>query len=378
MKAFVRFRAVTEPGHDDPRYVAWFEPDHHIVAHASGFFRRRFASMRWSILTPDTCAHWEGGGEVWSTPGTNRSAAPEADEMETAWQTYYRHIFNPARVKLAAMRAEMPQKYWKNLPEARLIPELIRHADRRAATMTGVPRPEQTLRCGPRPTAPDIARHQAIETAPADSLEQLSLQAAGCRDCPLAGPATRTVFGEGPADACLMIVGEQPGDREDLAGRPFVGPAGQLLDRALAKAGIDRQETYVTNAVKHFKYRPTGRARLHARPDAAELRACWPWLEAEIRLVKPELIVCLGGTAASALLGGPVRVRQQRSRLLARDGRQVLVTVHPAYLLRLPDSRSAVERAAFVADLVRAADALAARPPWPGTSPGIQSAPDSR
>ncbi|MDT0618199.1 UdgX family uracil-DNA binding protein [Salinisphaera sp. P385] len=360
MKAFVRFREVAEPGHDEPRYVAWFEPDHHIVGYASGFFRRRFANMRWSILTPDRCAHWDGHGEVWFTPGTIRSAAPDADEMETAWQTYYRHIFNPARVKLAAMRAEMPQKYWKNLPEARLIPELVRQADRQVATMTDAPRAEQAPRCGPRPPTPDAARHRAIEAAPADSLARLSLQAAGCRDCALAGPATRTVFGEGPSDARLMIVGEQPGDREDLAGRPFVGPAGQLLDRVLAEAGIDRSGTYVTNAVKHFKYRPVGKTRLHARPDAAEIRACWPWLDAEIRLVDPEFIVCLGATATGALLGGKAGVHQNRGRWLTRAGRQILVTVHPAWLLRLPDSHAAGERAAFAADLSRVANALAA------------------
>ena len=280
--------------------------------------------------------------------------------METAWQTYYRHIFNPARVKLAAMRAEMPQKYWKNLPEARLIPELVRQADRQVATMTGAPRAEQAPRCGPRPPTPDAARHRAIEAAPADSLARLSLQAAGCRDCALADQATRTVFGEGPADARLMIVGEQPGDREDLAGRPFVGPSGQLLDRALAGAGIDRSGAYITNAVKHFKYRPVGKTRLHARPDADEIRACWPWLDAEIRLVDPEFIMCLGATAAGAVLGGKPRVHQHRGRWLAHAGRQVLVTVHPAWLLRLPESHADGERAAFAADLSRVANALAA------------------
>jgi DNA polymerase len=356
MKAFVRFRVTA-----DQRYVAWFEPEHHIVEATAGFFQRRFTAMRWSILTPDRCAHWEGAGEVWFSDGASRAAAPDSDVFEEAWRCYYRSIFNPARLKLAAMRAEMPKKYWKNLPEAREIPVLVRQAEARVGTMLAAPRSHSELRCGPRPASPDtlLAREHAVQ--PEGSLAALRLAALRCRRCPLWEPATQTVFGEGPDDARLMLVGEQPGDQEDLAGRPFVGPAGQMLDRALAEAGIDRSRVYLTNAVKHFRFKPSGKRRLHDRPREGEIDACAPWLDAEIERVQPVLIVCLGATAARARLALRGTLNAHRGRLIERDGRQHLVTVHPSYLLRLPDrdaASAAYQR--FVADLRLAARTVAA------------------
>ncbi|MDP8975066.1 MAG: UdgX family uracil-DNA binding protein [Actinomycetota bacterium] len=185
------------------------------------------------------------------------------------------------------------------------------------------------------------------------SLEQLRSLASGCEACDLYRNATQTVFGEGSAGATVMLVGEQPGDREDLEGEPFVGPAGALLDRALHEAGIDRHQAYVTNVVKHFKWRPAGKRRLHQKPGAEEIRACRPWLESEIDLVGPAVVVCLGATAAQALLGPSFRVTRQRGQFMAWErAPRILATVHPSSILRAPDEETrAKEMEAFVADL---------------------------
>jgi uracil-DNA glycosylase family protein len=181
--------------------------------------------------------------------------------------------------------------------------------------------------------------------------EQLVEAAAHCEACPLYRNATQTVFGEGPVGACLLMVGEQPGDQEDRQGRPFVGPAGQLLDWALVKAGIDRTETYVTNAVKHFKWVPRGKRRIHSKPSSLEIKACRPWLDEELRLIKPEVILCLGATAAQALLGASFRVTRERGRFVPSNlAPHVMATVHPSSLLRIEDDD---ERKAAIREFVR-------------------------
>jgi DNA polymerase len=239
--------------------VAWFEPQHHIVEHNARFFVDRFASMRWSILTPDRCAHWDGT-ELAFTEGVERSAAPSEDQIEALWLTYYGNIFNPARVKVHAMQAEMPKKYWRNLPETAAIPALLRAAPARVEAMMK----KSAAKIGD--DDPDDWKPAPVpETA---SLSTVAKAARSCTACHLYKRATQTVFGEGPKHARLMLLGEQPGDQEDLAGKPFVGPAGQLLDRALTEAGIDRNEVYITNTVKHFKM---GAARQTAHPPKAEL-----------------------------------------------------------------------------------------------------------
>jgi len=188
---------------------------------------------------------------------------------------------------------------------------------------------------------------------------KLRAAAARCTACPLYGRATQTVFGEGPAHAPLMLVGETPGDREDIEGRPFVGPAGHLLDRCLLEAGLEREKAYVTNVVKHFKWTPRGKRRLHGKPNAGEIRACRPWLEAELALVKPKVLVLLGATAAQALLGSGFRVTRERGRPVPSPFAPVtLATVHPSSLLRAEDEDRAREIARFVADLRAAAAAL--------------------
>jgi uracil-DNA glycosylase len=210
----------------------------------------------------------------------------------------------------------------------------------------------------PAPTAPEKIACEATGSAadflpPKMELPVLREASRGCRGCTLYCNATQTVFGEGPAGASVMFVGEQPGDQEDRAGRPFVGPSGQLLDEALREAGVPRDECYVTNAVKHFKFEPRGKRRIHSKPSAREVAACRPWLEAEIQLVRPTMIVCLGATAAQSLLGRDFRVTQHRGEVLKSDwAPAMLATVHPSSLLRVPDPEMRREaRRQFVGDM---------------------------
>jgi probable DNA metabolism protein len=342
MRAFVRFRVVEHGG--GPWYVAWFEPEHRIVELNAPFFVDRFAQMRWSILTPDRCAHWDGT-ELAFTAGVPKSEAPGEDAIEPLWQEYYAHIFNPARVKVHAMQKEMPKRYWKNLPEAQLIPELLREAPARVSSMMVKSRANAAVDFHPAPV-PESDNWNVVKKA-----------ACACTACPLYKNATQTVFGEGSPKAELVFIGEQPGDSEDLAGHPFIGPAGQLFDRALEDAGIDRSLAYVTNAVKHFKWTPSGKRRLHKTPSPREVAACRPWLEAEMRIVRPKVVVCLGSTASQSVLGPEVRVLRDRGKFVASPFcGQTFVTVHPSSLLRAPDEAARAEAyRLFVDDLKKVA-----------------------
>jgi uracil-DNA glycosylase len=200
---------------------------------------------------------------------------------------------------------------------------------------------------------------------PSAGLEQKTLPglkhaATDCRACDLWKDATQTVFGEGQTGARMIMVGEQPGDREDIEGKPFVGPAGRVLDEALAEAGIERTTVYITNTVKHFKWKPQGKRRLHQKPNAAEISACRPWLDSEISVIAPELLICLGATAAQALLGPAFRVTRQRGEFIQPPGLPLtMATVHPSSILRAPDEESRqLEMQAFIRDLRRAAERL--------------------
>lgn len=194
---------------------------------------------------------------------------------------------------------------------------------------------------------------QVTQPPASRDLDALRAAAKKCKACPLWKTGTQTVFGEGPENARIVFVGEQPGDKEDLEGKPFIGPAGQMLDKALEEAGIDRSETYVTNAVKHFKWEPAGKRRLHKKPNSREIAACRPWLLSEIESLEPEVIVCLGVTAAQSVLQRPVKITEERGKLFDSPfGAKVLVTVHPSSLLRIqdqPDKDQAWK--AFVKDL---------------------------
>jgi len=344
MRAFVRFRPVGD------LHVAWFEPRHHIVEANAPWFSRRFANMRWALLTPQCCVEWDGN-HLQFRAGAKREDAPPADAGEELWLTYYASIFNPARLKLDMMRKEMPRRYWKNLPEAALIGPLAARASERAGAMieqSGT-EPQRRIRRAARTDLPLVVK--------AETLDELRSHVAACDACPIGAMATQAVMGEGPLAAPLMLVGEQPGDQEDLAGRAFVGPAGKLLDRALASAGIDRSAIFLTNAVRHFKYELRGTRRIHKTPAQAEAAACARWLEHEIALVKPMALVALGATAARTLLQRNVAVQAERGRWHERaDGLRVFVTLHPSAILRMPpaDQDGAFEH--FAQDL-RTADA---------------------
>jgi len=342
MRAFVRFREVP---YDElgSWYVAWFEPEHHIVELNSRFFVDRFASMRWSILGPERCVHWDLR-ELTFTAGVPKSEAPTEDGVEALWLNYYSHIFNPARVKTRAMQKEMPKRYWKNLPEAAVIPALLQEAPRRVETMI--------IESDSKQADGDLEWHPAQPPSTRD-LGKLREAAAGCTACPLYKNATQTVFGEGPRRADVVLLGEQPGDQEDRAGHPFVGPAGQLLNRALDEVGIDRARCYVTNVVKHFKWEPRGKRRLHQTPNSRDIAACRPWMEAELKILKPSVVVCLGSTAAKALFGAAIRVTKDRGHFMETEwSERTLVTVHPSSLLRAPTEEARAEAyAAFLADL---------------------------
>jgi DNA polymerase len=352
MTAFLRFRKVTNDDGRD-RFIAWFEPQHLILKPAAEFFVKRFAAMRFTVLTPDGTIEWDRKTLSFG-PGVPKSAAPSADTLEDWWKSYYRSTFNPARVNPKMMKTEMPVRYWKNLPEAELIPGLLAQASTRAAAMIAAP---------PTPPRPGFFLQDEPEIADTATLEGLRSQARHCQRCPLHCHATQTVFGEGPADAPVVFVGEQPGDQEDLAGRPFVGPAGQVFDRAMVDAGLDRGRVYVTNAVKHFKFMPRGKKRIHQKPNEAEIEQCRWWLDLELALVKPKLIVAMGATAARALTGKAVKITEARGRIMSssRGGPTMLTTVHPSFILRLPDPAAQREEyCRFVADLALVVEEVAA------------------
>ncbi|MGE3929824.1 MAG: UdgX family uracil-DNA binding protein [Hyphomonadaceae bacterium] len=364
MHAFVRFKEISE--HDGARFIAWFEPQHHIVRASADFFVRRFTGMRWSIVTPEASAHWDGEALRFG-PGGARTDVPADDARDADWVAYYQNMFNPARLKVAAMTREMPKHYWRNLPEAAGIGAMIRSAPARAeemvAAMPSLPRkrPGAAVERIKPEALPEGLDRIALHTQTPDSIIALQRALSACRACPLWKDATQAVPGEGLTDAPLLaLVGEQPGDHEDLAGKPFVGPAGQVLNRALEAAGIVRGEVFVTNAVKHFKHEPRGKRRLHKRPVAGEMEICRWWVKHELELVKPRLVVALGVTALQSLSAHKGSLSAVRGRTLkTREGQEMRATIHPSALLRLPPHADKdAEFGLFVADL-KAARAIA-------------------
>jgi DNA polymerase len=317
----VRQQPLVDPA--GSRYVAWYAPDHLIVRRAAPFFAERFSGMRWSILTPDLSAHWDGVTLTFSLGVATPRSSTDDEEVATLWRTYYESMFNPSRVNARAMQRDMPARRWHRLPEATLIPRLLDTAaarsERVAATRSGATA---------RPFVPV-----------SEDLATLRAASSRCCGCRLHERATQTVFGDGPSDARLVLIGEQPGDEEDERGRPFIGPAGRILDAALAAADIARAGVYVTNAVKHFSFEPRGKRRIHETPRLSEMLACRPWLEAELHSIRPDTVVAMGATAARALLGPQARVMTLRGRVL--EGLpwapRVVVTVHPSAVLRSND-----------------------------------------
>jgi uracil-DNA glycosylase len=342
-KAFVRFTRCGSEGDPDTRYVAWFEPEHHIVRRVAPFFARRFTNVRWALLTPLGSVEWDGRALAYGPPA-ERGEAPPPDAGEALWITYYERIFNPARVKVNMMKREMPVRFWPNLPEAARIPSLLAQAPARARAMQDHAADVQ------RRIASATPRMHAASSAPAspdDRLRALHRRVRRCGDCGHACDATQAVTGEGPVEARLMIVGEQPGDREDLEGRPFVGPAGQLLRDALREAGLDPAAIYFTNAVKHFAFAWRGKRRMHKTPGQREVEQCLHWLDEEIALVRPALIVAAGRTAAQAL-----------GRSTTAQGVPRIDLEHPAALLRSGAAPGTARHRAWVDAWRGVADAI--------------------
>jgi len=353
MKAFVRFKSIVDDSGLE-RFAAWFEPDHYVLEMTAPFFERRFTGMMWAIITPYSSAYWDGESLAFGDGGT-KADVPAEDAVEADWKTYFASIFNPARLKVAMMKSEMAVKYWRNLPEAELIVPLIR----------GAREAEQDMiqRTASQPPSHHLKRVERQRVDPDEHIEIASLADAraavqGCQRCPLYEHATQAVFGEGPENADIMFVGEQPGDQEDLAGKPFVGPAGKVFDAAIERVGIDRSRVYVTNAVKHFKFEPRGKKRIHQRPDAGEVQACKFWLNLEREFVKPKVIVALGATAATSLMGKTATISKLRGApITMEDGTVLFVTNHPSYLLRIPDrDLAAAEQVKFEQDLALVRD----------------------
>lgn len=335
MHAFVRFRQTQAPD-GTAQLVAWYAPAHPVLARVAPFFARRYPALNWTLMTPTATAHWDGH-ELSFGPGAPSESAPRQDQIDSLFLSYYEHVFNPARSNVPVMNRHLTSRIRAQLPEGIASKRLAREAPERVAKMNAKP---SSAASALRPEARD--------------LDSIAAAAGHCRACPIGEHATQTVFGEGPRAARVMLVGEQPGDEEDLQGRPFVGPAGRLLDELLAQAGLARSEIYVTNAVKHFKFeRLPKKRRLHSRPLRSEVEACRAWLLAEVEAVRPEIILCLGATAAQSFCGPQFRIQRDRGKPTSTPWAPFfLATYHPSALLRASDEAARVRmQAEFLADL---------------------------
>ncbi|MFN8392949.1 MAG: UdgX family uracil-DNA binding protein [Bdellovibrionota bacterium] len=331
MHAFVRFKRIVEDGTE--HFAAWYRPDFRVLRVATPFFARRFGSMRWAIFTPFGSVSWDLEKLCFDEQAAAGCERP-TDDVEDLWRSYYRSIFNPARSNAKLMTKEMPRRFWKDLPEADTIRELLKESGSRLDGMIQQQRPSIRY---------DLEKM---------SLESIHHQLPHCRACPLYASATNAVAGEGSKDARVVLVGEQPGNEEDLTGRPFVGPAGEMLNRALAALGVSRSDLYITNAVKHFKFEMRGKVRLHKRASLEEARVCSQWLNAELNALNLKIIIALGRTAAHSLLGREVKIGTERGRVIQSSYGPVVVTYHPSALLRASDPSSQREMFdALVADL---------------------------
>jgi len=329
MHAYVRFRERPEHA-GAPRFVAWFEPTHDVLPQVARHFANRMGRTTWMIATPTATVLWDGEN-LHDAPPRMRSAADIEDSGEALWLTYYRSIFNPARLNADLLRSHIPSRFWKNLPEGAIVPAMI------SGAANGERRTGQTITVGRRSGATTIAvtpeRAQPQRDEP-DTLDK-------CRRCDLWRNATQAVPGVGPKRARIMLVGEQPGDQEDLQGLPFVGPAGAVLDRALAEAGVERDHVYLTNAVKHFKWELRGKRRLHKTPAQREVAACHLWLEEELARVKPEVVVALGATALKSVMkDGSATMSAVMDAPFQHEGRWVIAVYHPSFVLRARDEES--------------------------------------
>lgn len=341
MIAYVRFHR--RGGAGMPEYLAWYEPEHEVLAYAAEHFAHRMGTSSWWIGTPQGAALWDGAtlqlSAVSGDAATIRTRAA-VDEVESLWLAYYKSTFNPARLNETALHQHMPVRFWKHLPEGSLIPAMIadaRSGARRVAQASAV-----RAMTG-KQVAVDAQRAQPSRPIPS-SLDE-------CRRCELWRNATQAVPGHGPETARMMVIGEQPGDHEDLTGRAFVGPAGQVLDEALRRAGVPRDAVFLTNAVKHFKWIARGKRRLHKTPAQREVHACAHWLEQELARVRPAVIVTLGATALGAVLRRNVNLHDYLHAPVRLGDAWLIATWHPSYALRVD---GAAAREAIVAAMGKA------------------------
>lgn len=326
MIAYVRFRRHDRA--DMPQYWAWYEPEHDVLANVAEYFARRMGESSWSIGTPQGAALWDGRTLRFSNAPIDgaaiRVAAGSADQVEPLWLRYYQSIFNPARLNETALQQRMPVRFWNGLPEARLIPSMIADARSGASRVGQV---GAVAAMPGRQVSVDAQRAQPLRAAP-DSLDL-------CRRCELWRHATQPVPGKGAKTARLMLVGEQPGDHEDLAGQVFVGPAGRVLDEALRHAGVARDSLYLTNAVKHFKWIARGKRRMHKTPAQREVEACAHWLHRELAQVRPAVIITLGATALRTVLGREAHLQDYLGAPVRLGQAWLIATWHPSYALRV-------------------------------------------
>lgn len=350
MHAYIRFRE-RPPEAGPPRFVAWFEPRHDVLPQVAEHFVSRMGKLSWMIATPEASVLWDGA-TLHNCGPLMSSAADLDDSGEALWLTYYRSIFNPARVNASLLQSHIPSRFWKNLPEGALVPSMVSQAG------LGARRIGQVQTVGRRsgatiPIAPEAAQPEREQPSKLDE----------CRRCELWQSATQAVGGEGPKKAKIMVVGEQPGDQEDLAGAPFVGPAGKLLDRVFEQAGLDRKSVYLTNAVKHFKWEPRGKRRLHKTPAQREIEACHYWLEKELAATKPKVIVAMGATALKSVLQqGNVTLKDKLGRPVRHGDSWVVTIYHPSYVLRVPDEAAKQEAFKVMVAGLRLAQELLERP----------------
>lgn len=351
MHAYIRFRERPESA-GAPRFVAWFEPRHDVLPQVAEHFTRRMGNVSWMIATPEASVLWDGA-TLHHTGPLMSSAADLDDAGEALWLTYYRSIFNPARVNAQLMQSHIPSRFWKNLPEGAIVPAMVSNAEL-GARSTGQAQAVGRKSGSTIPIAPADAQPERQQPSKLDE----------CRRCDLWQFATQAVGGEGSKKAQIMLVGEQPGDQEDLAGKAFIGPAGQLLDRVFAAADLERRSIYLTNAVKHFKWEPKGKRRLHKTPAQREVEACHYWLEKELASVKPKVVVALGATALKSVLrNGNAKLGESLGKAIRHEDYWVVTVYHPSYILRVPDEATKQQAFNIMVDGLKLARQLLERQP---------------
>lgn len=338
MHAFVRFKKVEKDNLET--YVAWHQPEHLIIELATPFFVRRFGDKPWSIFTPDASAHWDLQ-ELKFSEGLSQNEFHHRDDFDDLWKIYYRSIYNPARLKIKMMKSEMAPKYWSSLPETDIIHELIRDTPKRLQNISQ-------------------SEHSQAQIPENASWSELRQSAQYCKACPLALHTQNTVFGEGDLSSKLMIVGDFPEKPEDLQSKVFTGPTEEILNEALKAAGLCREKVYITNAVKHFKQDTDQKSQNHFKAGGSEIHACKPWLEAEIALIQPKVILALGITAGISLYGRLVRIQDELTKPhhTSSYASTLLISWHPAVIFNAPSTEEKQKRFQDLVNSLRLADQM--------------------